>query len=103
MLKRLEAGENVFRRLDENYGVIDSLIVQAAKQRGLIYRALPPKSTGAKRKKAAAKPIQQTSADIYNQATSPAASDLQPPSEAVDSDVAALAASALCQLSSLSS
>jgi hypothetical protein len=33
VLKRLEAGENVFRRLEENYNVIDSLIVQAAKQR----------------------------------------------------------------------
>jgi hypothetical protein len=36
VLKRLESGENVFRRLEENYSVVDSLIVQAAKQRDAI-------------------------------------------------------------------
>ena len=32
VLKRLEAGENVFRRLDENYAVVNQLILQAAEE-----------------------------------------------------------------------
>ena len=32
VLKRLEAGENVFRRLDENHGVVNQLILQAAEE-----------------------------------------------------------------------
>ncbi len=98
----MEAGENVFRRLEENYNMVDNLVVQAAKQHeALVHSSHTPKSTLAKRKK-------QTG-DGYSDRSSPQSyspmyscvDDLQHPP--VDGDVAALAASALCQLSSLTS
>ena len=109
VLKRLEAGENVFRRLDENYGVVPSLIVQAAKQReSIVLTPPPPKSSMAKskRKKSvtnspkmqADSTITQVYDPIY-----PAMTEDLPAKPALESDVAALAASALCQLSALSS
>lgn len=100
----MEAGENVFRRLEENYNIIDNLVVQAAKQHeALTHTSRTSKSTIAKRKKQSDEefadnmsPQSYTGSPMYG---SVEGLD-QPP---VDSDVAALAASALCQLSSLPS
>eukprot|EP00934_Nitzschia_sp_Nitz4_P007546 Nitzschia sp. Nitz4//scaffold1_size375055//350823//351524//NITZ4_000339-RA/size375055-processed-gene-0.395-mRNA-1//1//CDS//3329541234//7536//frame0 len=100
VLKRIEAGENVFRRLEENCNIIDSLIVQAAKQRDALSHCPPqPKSVTAKRKlgnkPAVVSPVPPTMMTGYSGITSSVESS------PVDADVAALAASALCQLSSL--
>merc|ERR1712238_536460 len=39
VLKHQQAGENIFRRLEENYQEIDNLVVQAARQRDTLRRA----------------------------------------------------------------
>mmetsp|Transcript_22366 Transcript_22366/g.53218 ORF Transcript_22366/g.53218 Transcript_22366/m.53218 type:complete len:237 (+) Transcript_22366:171-881(+) len=39
VLKRQQAGENIFRRLEENYSEIDNLVVQAARQRDALRMA----------------------------------------------------------------
>jgi len=39
VLKRQQAGENIFRRLEENYNEIDNLVVQAARQRDALRMA----------------------------------------------------------------
>jgi hypothetical protein len=94
----MEAGENVFKRLDDNYHIIDSLVVQAALQHeALSHTTTTPKSTVAKRKKPTdngyrAQPVPN---QMYTGGVG------VPQQLPVDSDVAALAASALCQLSSL--
>ena len=103
VLKRLEAGENVFRRLEENYNIIDNLVVQAAKQHeGLAQAPHVPKSTVAKRSR---KPTETEYMDrqVPQHAFDPMYeySGSVVPQTPVDGDVAALAASALCQLSSL--
>ena len=104
VLKRMEAGENVFRRLEENYSLVDNLVVQAAKQHeGLTLTSHSPKSTMAKRKK-------QTENEFMDQSSTQSFSPIYTtncvesgPEPPIDGDVAALAASALCQLSSLPS
>jgi hypothetical protein len=108
VLKRLEAGENVFRRLEENYNVIDSLIVQAAKQRD----ALLNSSAGTKNMSAAAKrkrttkrsptaqPQQGTSTDFNQSHYQGNLASAE--TTASDVDAGVIAAAALCQLSSLS-
>lgn len=107
VLKRLEAGENVFRRLDENRNVVDSLIVQVAKRRdntGAVNSLPSPKSmsAAAKRKRNACQKSSngphlnstgQTRHD-YGYAPTTAIQVEQPPGDVI-------AAAALCQLSSL--
>lgn len=102
VLKRMEAGENVFRRLEENYSLVDNLVVQAAKQHEAI-TGTPhsPKSTMAKRKKQSDNDfMDRSSPQSFSPIYSCGESGPEPP---IDGDVAALAASALCQLSSLPS
>jgi hypothetical protein len=112
VLKRLEAGENVFRRLEENYNVIDSLIVQAAKQRdALIASSSAPKSVSAaaKRKRVTKRPpaTQQQQAPTVSSGFCQNRSLLGSfgsDTTTIDADAgrgAVIAAAALCQLSSL--
>lgn len=119
VLKRLEAGENVFRRLEENYSVVDSLIVQAAKQRDTLSSSAEPKtlSAVAKRKRYSKKSPSPTSGLIEQDGTTITADDSQqtlvspPDPKSADGTVetgdsgrgAVIAAAALCQLSSLGS
>lgn len=116
VLKRLEAGENVFRRLEENYSIVDSLIVQAAKQRDSFGLSTGAKSTGAKRKRqitpATSVPfsaVQQPSSfgattfriqPIQPNATPSTAATATKESNPADGGQAVIAAAALCQLSS---
>jgi hypothetical protein len=110
-LKRLEAGENVFRRLEENYNVIDSLIVQAAKQRDALASSSGPKSlsAAAKRKRVTKRPpaTQQQQAPKVSSGFSQHRSLLGSfgsDNTTIDADAgrgAVIAAAALCQLSSL--
>eukprot|EP00980_Cylindrotheca_fusiformis_P008799 scaffold1869_cov122-Cylindrotheca_fusiformis.AAC.61 len=115
VLKRLEAGENVFRRLEENYSVVDSLIVQAAKQRDAAGPpAGEPHSTVAKRKRQGRKltneeedvtittttPTETTTSQQSSAAVIPDTTEAE---EAGDGKGAVIAAAALCQLSSLGS
>ena len=91
VLKRTEAGENVFKRLDDNCHIVDTLVVQAARQHEALSQSSgTPKSNAARRKKQAAEQ------SVPNQMHSGGFS--APQQAPVDSDVAALAASALCQL-----
>lgn len=104
VLKRLEAGENVFRKLEESYHIIDSLVVQAARQHeALSHASIAPRAAvqAARRKKHmdngyAEQQLPRTYTHIM--CSGGVDTPKQPP---VDGDVAALAASALCQLSSL--
>jgi hypothetical protein len=107
VLKRLEAGENVFRRLEENYNVIDSLIVQAAKQRDALLNSSGTKnmSAAAKRKRTTkrspATQLQQGTSTDFSQSNHQgnlASAESTP----ADVDAGVIAAAALCQLSSLS-
>lgn len=101
VLKRLEAGENVFRRLEENLNLIDTLILQASKQRDSMGESPLPKSTVAKREKSITRdPTEAVATQAYDPIYPAVSNELHNPP--IDSDVAALAASALCQLSSLS-
>lgn len=93
VLKRLEAGENVFRRLEENYGIVDSLIVQAAKQRDSLAAPTDSKSLVAKRKLQSNKP-ERVDSEYPTQQLPP---NPENPSEGRG---AVIAAAALCQLSS---
>jgi hypothetical protein len=115
VLKRLEAGENVFRRLDENSAVVDSLIVQAAKDRDALGRGLSsiPKNMSAIAKRKNSKALQPPSQPVNTPA-----SDYSAPAESSfggladahhvatefdDGRDSVIAAAALCQLSSLGS
>jgi hypothetical protein len=115
VLKRLEAGENVFRRLEENSAIVDSLIVQAAKDRDALGRGLAstPKSMSAISKRKNSKALQPPSLPGNNPA-----SDYRAPAESSfgghadvqhvatefdDGRDSVIAAAALCQLSSLGS
>mmetsp|Transcript_86992 Transcript_86992/g.130439 ORF Transcript_86992/g.130439 Transcript_86992/m.130439 type:complete len:227 (+) Transcript_86992:86-766(+) len=106
VLKRLEAGENVFRRLEENYSLVDTLIVQAAKQRGTLSSAsaqCTSVSTAAKRKRVTKKLAGHAVAADYPSGTS-FTSSYTHDAVAIDSESgtgAVIAAAALCQLSSL--
>jgi hypothetical protein len=119
VLKRLEAGENVFRRLEENYSVVDSLIVQAAKQRDALGAPIDTKyiSTVAKRKRQNKKSSSPTVESINQEEDGTNIVDASPqPLVSADPDSsdsntesgdggrgAVIAAAALCQLSSLGS
>jgi hypothetical protein len=116
VLKRLEAGENVFRRLDENSAIVDSLILQAAKERDALGKGLAstPKSMSAMAKRKNSKALQPPSQPVNTPA-----SDYRLPAEASsfggvgdahhvatefdDGRDSVIAAAALCQLSSLGS
>jgi hypothetical protein len=116
VLKRLEAGEDVFRRLDENMGIINSLIVQAARQRdavggGPVPLATRPSPAEAKRKRVATlKPLllpKPTNNVSSASCTSSSTDDASEQHQDAISDApeygrgAVIAAAALCQLSSL--
>ncbi|VEU37695.1 unnamed protein product [Pseudo-nitzschia multistriata] len=111
VLKRQEAGENIFRRLEENYGEIDNLVVQAARQRDAMRMAgIKVHTPKAKATKSIPKKKRQQS-----QAGTPGIPDQtteEPSSELLNNDTTAfrtnstndssvLAAAALCQLSSV--
>lgn len=114
VLKRQQAGENIFRRLEENYNEIDNLVVQAARQRdalrmaginvnssatkprkNILKRAMKKKSFDARIKTTGAisPPVQES---VYQQ---PIKNTTVPVNHTSDSSV--LAAAALCQLSSI--
>lgn len=112
VLKRLDAGENVFRRLDENYNNIDSLIVQAAKQRVALLKSSSSKSMSeaAKLKRVTKRPMEQVPKDSSlfieqkSEQISPLGSfgsESQTHFDAEAGRGAVIAAAALCQLSSL--
>ena len=106
VLKRLEAGENVFRRLEENYNIVDSLIVQAAQQRdSLGGNPVDTKSLSAaakrKRQSRRSQKDQEKAQDQINKVESADVSQSKEgaPTEGGRGD--AIAAAALCQLSSI--
>ena len=118
VLKRQQAGENIFRRLDENYGEIDNLVVQAARQRdalrmaGIKVHNPPPTSTKAskcitKKKRLHNQTGTSTETTVALVATQESsfgpASNITtttfPVNQTPDSSV--LAAAALCQLSNI--
>lgn len=111
VLKRQQAGENIFRRLEENYSEIDNLVVQAARQRDALRiagRKVHTPATKAskcitKKKRlhnqtgtagAVAPKPQESSFESSNNTTTKF-----PVNQTSDSSV--LAAAALCQLSSI--
>lgn len=96
VLKRLESGENVFRRLEENYGIVDTLIVQAAKQRDSMALPADSKSLAAKRK------LQANKTERIESEYPSTTTQLLPPNPENPSEGrgAVIAAAALCQLSS---
>ena len=110
VLKRQEAGENIFRRLEENRNEIDNLVVQAARQRDALRMAgINVNKPPSKGRKSLVK-----SATKKKRATSQTATISEPPSpnpqesifqQSINSsplaaDSSVLAAAALCQLSS---
>ena len=102
----MEEGENVFKRLDENYDIIDGLLVQAASQREALSHITSTtlKGTVAKRKKhlGTGYDVEQSTLQTpYDQMFNGESVHSSPPEPSPVSDVAALAASALCQLSCL--
>lgn len=104
VLKRLQAGENVFRRLEENYNIIEPLIAQAAQEHDVLAQfddqGLVVNNSG---RRPAKKNFFEEAPLSYSQlfGTQPPAPVATKPAPQQDGDVAALAASALCQLSSL--
>jgi len=106
VLKRLELGEHVFRRLEENYNIIDTLIAQAAQQHDEVLSRFSDKGgmTIPGRRPGKNKFFEEPALS-YSQLFGTA--EPNPPAgksgrePAPEGDVAALAASALCQLSSL--
>jgi len=107
VLKRLELGENVFRRLEENYNIIDTLISQAAHQHDALARfsenggmSIPGRRTS--RNKFFEEPPLSYGQLFGTTTASTGPPVVKPITQAPpEGDVAALAASALCQLSSL--
>jgi hypothetical protein len=103
-LKRLEAGENVFRRLEENYNVLDSLIVQAAKQRDAIAIAIPKHLQGAAKRKRVTKRPPATIPGVPSHFVQHIAVPIPhapAKAETENGTGAVIAAAALCQLSSV--
>mmetsp|Transcript_6458 Transcript_6458/g.7451 ORF Transcript_6458/g.7451 Transcript_6458/m.7451 type:complete len:270 (-) Transcript_6458:49-858(-) len=121
VLKHQQAGENIFRRLEENYQEIDNLVVQAARQRDTLRKAGININTSTKTKN---KSVAASSKYIQNEYTSSSATkkkqtmiqvqakevqdnlSVQTNTMLVDhehqnSDGSVLAAAALCQLSSI--
>ena len=97
VLKRLETGENVFRRLEENYSIVDSLIVQAAQQRDALGDS--KSLSAAAKRKSQNKRSQSGKAQNQQHVTADSASEATTAVDSGKSDV--IAAAALCQLSSL--
>lgn len=113
VLKRQDAGENIFRRLEENCREIDTLVDRASCQRDALVAGIkfnttaPPKSfsTAAKRKRQAnrSQPVDrkdEKSGTIRQSTDVPVVLDMEAEGE-VESGQAVIAAAALCQLSSL--
>jgi hypothetical protein len=105
VLKRLELGEHVFRRLEENYNVIDNLIAHAAQQHEALSRladkggmSIPGRRPG--KNKFFEEPALSYS-QLFGTAEPNPQGGEQGREQVPEGDVAALAASALCQLSSL--
>ena len=105
VLKRLELGEHVFRRLEENYNIIDTLIAQAAQQHEGLSRfsdkggmSIPGRRLG--KNKFFEEPA-LSSSQLFGTAEPNPQAGKSGREQAPEGDVAALAASALCQLSSL--
>jgi hypothetical protein len=103
VMKRMEEGEDVFRRLEDNSHVVDSLIKQAAKDRDAIVRGVIPATS--KTLSVYAKEKRSPSI-IKKKSDRPSLSSFtasHPPNPLKSPDVAAkdsvLAAAALCQLS----
>jgi hypothetical protein len=116
VLKRMDAGENVFRRLEEHHREIDSLVVQSARQRdalreaGINVNATAPSktslSTAAKRKRQVKRVHSAAKDNEQSDRTEPPKRDVQSVPETnaereVESGQAVIAAAALCQLSTL--
>mmetsp|Transcript_20795 Transcript_20795/g.44151 ORF Transcript_20795/g.44151 Transcript_20795/m.44151 type:complete len:291 (+) Transcript_20795:122-994(+) len=114
VLKRQQAGENIFRRLDENYSEIDNLVVQAAQQRDALRMAgikvhNTPASTKASKCITKKKRLHnqtgttETVALVATQESSFRPSNITATTFSVNptSDSSVLAAAALCQLSSI--
>ena len=113
VLKRQQGGENIFRRLEENYSEIDNLVVQAARQRDAIRMVGKNGNIATKPRKISVKSTEKkkrlhsqiTSTDADSTPTQGALSQLPikyttiPENQTSDSSV--LAAAALCQLSSI--
>lgn len=97
-------GENVFRRLEENYNVIDHLIAQAAQQHDTLARFSDKGGMSIPGRRPSKNKFFEEPALSYSQlfgTTPPNPNAAKQGGEAPEGDVAALAASALCQLSSL--
>ena len=120
VLKRQEAGENIFRRLEENINEIDNLVVQAARQRDALRMAgINVNSPTGKGRKSAAKSAAKKKhmTDLTTTTTPESVSHNVPEStfhsastsnptkvpmyQSLDQDSSVLAAAALCQLSSI--
>mmetsp|Transcript_34688 Transcript_34688/g.81806 ORF Transcript_34688/g.81806 Transcript_34688/m.81806 type:complete len:276 (+) Transcript_34688:67-894(+) len=112
VLKRQQAGENIFRRLEENYSDIDNLVVQAARQRDALriagVKVYPPAST--KPSKCATKKKRSHNQTGHSGTPAPGTQEysMEPQTIAATkfplhqtSDSSVLAAAALCQLSSI--
>lgn len=121
VLKRQQAGENIFRRLEDNYNEIDNLVVQAARQRDALRLAGINVNTPSTATKPSSKNLVKIAAAmkkkqrLHNAQTSAEASPAEvqqniseqlintattiPEDQTSDSSV--LAAAALCQLSSI--
>jgi hypothetical protein len=111
VLKRQEAGENIFRRLEENHNEIDNLVVQAARQRDAL-RMAGINTCGARQRKTSLKSVSKKkrldtqipttkviSPTIKDTFFPKSISATIPVNQTSDSSV--LAAAALCQLSSI--
>jgi len=112
VLKRQQAGENIFRRLEENYNEIDNLVVQAARQRDALRLAgiynvntTTTKSSknlvksATKKKRIHAQTTTDASPEVQENHHSEPINTTFPENQTSDSSV--LAAAALCQLSSI--
>ena len=114
VLKRQQAGENIFRRLEENYNEIDNLVVQAARQRDALRMArvsvnpsvskprkhLVTNKTKKKHFEAHIPASQVVSATVAENFFQKSMNDAAIPVNN-SSDGSVLAAAALCQLSSI--
>jgi len=104
VLKRQQAGENIFRRLEENRCEIDNLVMQAASQREALRMTNRNVNTACMKQRQQQKrldvPLTKTITPISS------SSSLSQTSDSSDiagqtSDSSVLAAAALCQLSSI--
>lgn len=116
VLKRQEAGENIFRRLEENINEIDNLVVQAARQRDALRQAgINVNTPTGKGRKSAAKSVAKKKRMTDLTTTTPESISRDVPESVYhvsssnpttvpmyqSSDSSVLAAAALCQLSAI--